>query len=235
MELFCEYTNFTSVFCDEIIYKCRVIGINRIASNGRVINIHGTHPDGKSNADVHTLTIFDHQIENFPRYLCNFFPNLKSISVISCGLKNLSKFDFVGCEGIEKLMLNGNLITSLPADVFEYAHNLETISFFMNRISFVPENAFDGLEKLKYVNFKMNPEIDWCCREIKRGKNQLLLDEIKTNLKKNFGQKKIVGDAENGTQEFFEAFEFLENFRDSTRIAMADNCSNRINMMFNRL
>lgn len=233
MELFCEYSSCSSFYSDEVIYKCQVIGINRIASNGRVINIHGTHPDGKSNADVHTLTIFDHQIENFPRYLCNFFPNLKSISVICCGLKNLSKFDFIGCEGIEKLMLNGNLIKSLASDVFEYASNLETISFFMNRIAFVPENVFDGLKMLKYVNFKMNPGIDWCCKEFGRSGN--LLAEIKENLRKDFSAVKVIGSTQNGTQEFFEAFEFLKNFRDSARIAMEDNCDNKIKMMFNRL
>ena len=233
MELFCEYSNFESAFCDEIIYKCQVIGINRLASNGRVMNIHGTHPEGKFNADVHTLTMFDHQIENFPRYLCNFFPNLKSISVIACGLKSLTKFDLIGCEGIEKLMLNGNGITSLTADVFEYAQNLETISFFNNRIEFVHENVFDFLKKLKYVNFKMNSRIDCCYRET--GKGKVLLDEIKENLKKNIGRKNFSAETQNGSQEFFEAFEFLENFRDSARITMEDNCNNRINMMFNRL
>ncbi|KAL7014476.1 hypothetical protein ACKWTF_015952 [Chironomus riparius] len=233
MELFCEYSTVSPFYTDEDIYKCEVIGINRIASNGRVLNIHGTHPDGKSNADVNTLTIFDHQIENFPRYLCNFFPNLKSISVLCCGLKKLSKFDFIGCEGIEKLMLNGNLIKSVAPDVFEYASNLEIISFFMNQISFVPEIVFDGLKMLKYVNFKMNPGIDWCCKEFGRQRN--LLAEIKEKLRKDFDAKQVIGSDENGTQEFFEAFKFLENFRDSARIAMEDNCDNRIKMMFNRL
>ncbi|CAG9809797.1 unnamed protein product [Chironomus riparius] len=219
MELFCEYYNYSSALSDEISYICRVTAFNRIASTGRVMSIQGTHLEGRSNIDVNTLIVVDQKIENFPRHLYNYYPNLKSISVISCGLKTLSKVDLTGCKRIEKLMLNGNLITSIDSDVFEHAQNLETISFFKNRISFVPDNAFDGLKKLKNVNLEVNSGIDWSCREIKRGS---FLDEVKTNLKENFGERKIVKDDRIKCMDFFRAFQYLDNFRAFYSVVIED-------------
>lgn len=171
MELNCEFYNHKSVSSDETSYICRVTGFGLYSSSGRIIDIFGTHLEGKSNINVDTFIIVGHQIETFPRFLCHFFPNLKSISVIECGLKSLRKSDLSGCEGIQKLMLNGNVISTIESNVFENTPNLENISFYNNWLSFdiLPENIFDGLKKLKSVNFEKNTGIDWCCRETAKG------------------------------------------------------------------
>lgn len=190
MELFCEYFNFKLASSDEIIYICRVTGFNRFSPSGQVNDIHGTHLEGKSNIDVHSLIILNHQIKNFPRYLCNFFPNLKSISVISCGLQRLTKSDLIGCERIQKLMLNGNDIFRIAPDVFENTPNLETISFYKNDILNLPEIIFDGLKKLKNVNLERNLGLNWSY--LKTGKRDAM-DEIKKKLIDHNERPKITG------------------------------------------
>ncbi|XP_070509465.1 leucine-rich repeat-containing protein 20-like [Chironomus tepperi] len=176
MKLNCEFINYSSVE-----YICRVTKAYELSPiDGRVKGINGTHQECKSNANVNTLIIADQHIEQFPRNLYKYFPNLKSISIISCGLTTLSKDDLIGFTRLQKLMLNGNLITSVPSDVFDLTPNLETISFYKNQISYLPKDVFDGLPKLKSINLEKNMDIDWSCREVKHGRT--MLDEIKINL-----------------------------------------------------
>ncbi|XP_070509453.1 immunoglobulin superfamily containing leucine-rich repeat protein-like [Chironomus tepperi] len=179
MKLNCEFINYSSVE-----YICRVTKAYELSPiDGRVKDINGTHLEGKSNANVNTFIIADQQIKQFPSNLYKYFPNLKSISIISCGLTTLSKDDLVGLSRLQKLMLNGNLITSFHSDVFDLTPNLERISFYKNQISYLPKDAFDSLKKLKSINLENNTDINWSCREVKHGRT--MLDEIKINLSNN--------------------------------------------------
>lgn len=233
MELNCHFSLFQSLFSDSIIYKCQVTAVTRLASNGRVLKITGDHLADLSNFDVHTLSIFDHQLEHFPRYLCRFFPNLKYISVVGCGLKSITATDLVGCEGIERLMLNGNKITKLTANTFStFAPNLESISFFNNSIQFVDEKAFAELPRLKYVNLKMNPGIDWCLRGFETNGSDFL-NEIQKTLRMTFGVTDYCYE-QCGNQELVEVIGFLDNFKESARIVMQEGQNYRAESLFKR-
>lgn len=220
MELSCEFYTSHSFFNDTSSYICKVSEIHRIASNGRVLNIKGTHIDGKTNSDVESIYFSDILLNNFPRYIYKFFPNLKSISIIGCNVKSLTKFDFIGCENIEKLMMNGNKISSLPSDLFDYAQNIESLSFFDNEINFIGDKIFDKMNKLRYVNFKMNPGIDVRCME--NGKGRTSLEKLKEAIKARWYGVKI----QYGNLKMVETFKFLENFVASSRVLM-DNYNNK--------
>jgi hypothetical protein len=216
MELFCEFFTSHSFLTNTSTYICKVSEINRIASNGRVFNITGTHIDDKSHADVDSIYFSDLNLVNFPRYLCKFFPNLKSISIIGCNVRSLTKFDLIGCEEIEKIMMNGNKISSLNDDVFEFAPNIESLSFFDNQINFISGKIFDKMENLSYVNFKMNPGIDVCCKQ--HGSGLKSLAKLKEAIRAKWHGVKV----ENGNLKLVETFQFLENFVASSEVLIDD-------------
>ncbi|KAG5666497.1 hypothetical protein PVAND_014521 [Polypedilum vanderplanki] len=222
MELYCDFSNYLSITSidDEPIYKCIVTGIKRIAENGRVLGVFGHHVPGKTNKDVQAITIFNQQLKHFPRYICSFFPNLRSISVIGCEIEALSPFDFIGFEDVEKLLLNGNKITKLPGDVFQYAKNLESVSFFNNRIEHIDEMTFEDLKKLKYLNLKMNATIDLCVNEFAHVR--MSMDQLKGFIKIKYGGRKIE-DETKMTRKLSETLEFLENFIESSRMLFEDD------------
>lgn len=188
MEIFCTFSSHQPSINGEIICKYEVTHVNRIASSGRILGVSTFHIDGKSCKDVQSLSIFSQELNYFPQKLCTYFPNLQSISITGCGIRSLSKFDLIGCEGIKTLILDNNRITSLSEDVFDHAKNLENISFRNNKIEFVDENAFVGLKNLKAVNFMGNSATCW-----KNGKSE--------------NSRKV-----NGNPSLFEALKYLESY-----------------------
>jgi hypothetical protein len=90
----------------------------------------------------------------------NFFPNLKSLAVIRCGLKCLKREDLIEYGNLEKLILDGNKIQALTENVFMYTTDLKYISLAGNRINFIDENIFNCLWRIEMMNLKFNPGID---------------------------------------------------------------------------
>lgn len=58
-------------------------------------------------------------------------------------------------------MLNGNNITTLESDLFEYAPNTREISFFYNKIEEIDTKMFEKLKNLEYFNLKINRKYDF--------------------------------------------------------------------------
>jgi hypothetical protein len=227
MELYCDFAVFTPIFNDNMpIYKCMVTDVKSLACYGRVIGIKGIHVEGKTNKDVHTLTMYDQQLEHFPRYLCSVFPNLRSVSIVGCGIKSISRLDFIGFEDVEKLMLNGNKIKTLAADVFEFAKNLEGVSFFANEIEFIDECTFEELKKLKYLNLKLNKSIDLCVNEFTHVR--MSMSQLKGFIKIKFGGRQIEDNAKMN-RKLSETLAFLENFIESSKTLVEDNFSGNRN------
>jgi hypothetical protein len=131
-------------------------------------------------------------------------------------VRSLTKFDLIGCEEIEKIMMNGNKISSLNDDVFEFAPNIESLSFFDNQINFISGKIFDKMENLSYVNFKMNPGIDVCCKQ--HGSGLKSLKKLKEAIRAKWHNVKV----ENGNPKLVETFQFLENFVESSKVLIDD-------------
>lgn len=222
MEISCEFFNSQSLITDSSHYICKVTQVHRFAPNGRVLNIHGTHLENKTHLDVESIYFSDLQLVNFPRYLCKFFPNLKSISIVGCNVRNLTKYDLIGCDELEKLMMNGNKISALADDVFEYAQRIESLSFFDNQINFIGSKIFDNLKKLRYANFKMNPGIDVCCKE--HGSGLISLEALKEVIKVKWHGLKVM----NGNPKLVETFQFLETFVAASQAWRDGNNNNRV-------
>lgn len=175
------------------IYKCNITRVISWKVDEKVLRTVGDHQKDKTNDNLSAISFNNIRIDHFPRRLEMFFPNLRTLTINSCGLQSIRKFDLIGLENLKQLTLNGNEISALPDNLFEATPNIETLSFYSNRIRFIGMNIFNPLSKLKYANFKMNVNIDVCFKTVGNG---VTLDEMKRIIEANC-QPKFEGQIEN--------------------------------------
>lgn len=142
------------------VYKCNVTRVIKWKFGKGVLRVAGDHFEGKTNDDVEEVLFRDLKLENFPRLLNYFFPNLNAVTITNCDLQSVVKSDLHGLKHLKQLSLNGNKISSLHNDLFEDTPNVEIISFYGNRLEFIGQHLLDSLDHLQSANFKMNDNID---------------------------------------------------------------------------
>lgn len=145
------------------VYKFMVTRlVNWKTADNIVLRVIGDHLEDYTNDEVEAISFTDMQIDRFPRHIHRFFPNLKVVTMNSCGLRSITKLDLMGLKNLRQLTMNGNNIISLPGNLFDETPKIETLSFYGNKIEFIDSNIFNSLRGLKYANFKMNVSIDAC-------------------------------------------------------------------------
>ncbi|CRK94700.1 CLUMA_CG008200, isoform A [Clunio marinus] len=125
-----------------------------------VFKISGDHLESSTEEDVSEASFINQLIFYFPRNLGIFFPNLQVLTLYSCGIKRISKFDLHGLRRLKEISLNGNHLVTLPNNLFESTPEIESVSFCRNKIKYIGPNIFDSLDNLRYANFKLNKNID---------------------------------------------------------------------------
>lgn len=160
------------------IYKFIVLKVDNLKAGDGILGVVGDHIRDKTNKDVDAVSICNISLNHFPRLIGQFFPNLKILTVNSCGIKRITRFNFTGLANLEQLMMNGNKITTLPDGLFEDTPALEAVSFYGNKVKFIHSNIFNSLSYLKYANFKMNINIDACYKTTGNGISQEFLSKI---------------------------------------------------------
>lgn len=156
-------------------YKFIVTRIVTWKADDGLVRIVGDHLEDCTNEDVEAISFKDIKMHRFPRQLHRFFPNLRVLTINSCGLKSIAKLDLLGLKNLRQLTMNGNGIISIPGNLFDETPKVETLSFYGNKIEFIDSNIFNTLHDLKYANFKMNVSIDAC---YKREGNGVSLREL---------------------------------------------------------
>lgn len=144
------------------IYKFNVNRVITWSTDYELLRIVGDHVKGKENENVEALSFNKFKINQIPKNIDRFFPNLKKLTINNCAMKNISKNDLSGLIHLKQLTLNGNLLTHLPNNLFENTTAIETVSLHSNRIEFIGPNTFESLKHLKCVNLRMNVNIDAC-------------------------------------------------------------------------
>lgn len=118
MEIECTFENFQ--WADsKLIYSCEVTSCNITGQGSAVATFKGDHKTRKTNNSVEGLLFNRTKVHYIPRNLTKIFPNLAHLSIYECELKKVSVEDLVGHEKLESLHLEGNKITFLPEDLFK--------------------------------------------------------------------------------------------------------------------
>lgn len=98
-------------------YTCSLTIFNILGSNS-FTSINGTHLQGRSDADVNTVMIFDGETANIPSIFCSQFPNLQRFDLGIAFINTLSGDPFAQCSELNFVNLWQNYITEVPEDIF---------------------------------------------------------------------------------------------------------------------
>ena len=152
--------NFWNMFT----YVSNVENISSPITSPRSIvrEIKGAHKQNKSNNDVKCIYFKNKTVRYIPRDIGKFFPNLKTLQITQCNLKEISRDDFQWLESLEELFLSENQLKSLPDDLFINMPNLKQIDFSLNQLEYMSSKLLTSLfaSGVKFIDFRQNTKID---------------------------------------------------------------------------
>ena len=158
----CEFSHEPdpSKYWNTYCYTCTVEGAVIIHPETRSFFI-GRHRHGCSHKNVKTLWFHNGVVKFWPYNLDVTFPGLKTLKIIGCGLKTVTKNDLKGLPNLELLDLSGNKLNILPNDLFEDKTKLRQVNFsnnLLDRLSLQVLIPLKGI--LKEADFRGNPAIN---------------------------------------------------------------------------
>lgn len=157
-------------------YTCRVEKVIETSPRSGVIILTGSHCLFRGNNDVKNFVVSNQPIGVYPKELSlqERFKNLTRLEMVDCGLKLISRDDFVGLENLEYLNLDKNSLTSLPEDLFVGMRKLCEIHFSFNKIVRGNSKLLQPIESsLKIAYFLSNPKTNCFYDHRTEGKEKL--------------------------------------------------------------
>lgn len=200
-----EFEYFKEPF-HPVLYACTITSAV-ITEKSFIEEINGVHRPGKNNIDVEAIRFLDGRVEFFPRGLYNIFPNLKFLQIRNCGLKQITRKDLIGLEGLTTLSIYKNALVLLPSDLLINMRNLTRVSFGFNKLQLVHPNILKPMlhNKITLINFAGNATINLfyqqdqvgSVKSVEKLMERLHLDMLINSLElSNDGEKKMFPDVE---------------------------------------
>lgn len=139
--------------------------------------VKGTHLPGKTNSDVTGMNFWDRTINQFPKNLEIFFPNLDRFHFRNSNLFSISSEDLRPFRNLVYFAIGEkSKLMSIESDLFKYTPKLELVAFNNAPIKNVGFGLLDNLKHLKQVNFFNND-----CINVRAGTTQEI-EELKRKL-----------------------------------------------------
>ncbi|CRK97256.1 CLUMA_CG010652, isoform A [Clunio marinus] len=163
MNLDCTFITFVPYYhWKKEYYTCSIRSSSITKPNTIIQTINGVHDPGSSDKDVEAINFEGTTVKYFPQGLDEIFPNLKAVFIENCGLKSITQRDLMGLENIEMLRCDNNKITSLPNNLFQNMNKLIEISFNGNDLQFMSSEVLRPILKngLKSIDFSGNRSIN---------------------------------------------------------------------------
>ena len=157
MELKCTFGNNRSG-----IYTCC---ITEAVINHPAIEVSafvGVHAAGKTNDDVKYLYFRKSVVYFIPRGIAKTFPNLESLIMPSCGLKNVKRWNLIGMDNLKYINLSSNNLNALPANLFRDMKKLKWVALGGNNIKYASSKLPQETE---------NKTFEWIKARLKRAKS----------------------------------------------------------------
>lgn len=120
-----------------------------------IIGHSGIHRPNRNDSNVQELWIRDSNMRFIPQNIGRLI-NLKALFFMTTRLVEIKAQDFVGTEELEYISFLGNLITSLPRNVFAKLGKLKLIDLASSQIEVVPRGLFNNNLDLEVVRFQTN-------------------------------------------------------------------------------
>lgn len=128
-------------------YACRIVGLTAL-NGSAIVNLTTQHMDGRTNANVDVLQIYDSNTPDIIRGLFEAFTNINEFDIRNSSLQRLEIPDVVRLEYLIMFLNNVTTITStsLRNQTWLYFVDIE-----VNNIQVIEETAFETLEELSFL------------------------------------------------------------------------------------
>lgn len=95
-------------------------------------------------------------VKHLPQNIAKQFPNMKSVTVVSCALTIVRDIYFINMRRLESLTLDKNKIATIEPRAFLDLFNVESLSIKGNLIQTLHENVFKTMAKLERLFLNNN-------------------------------------------------------------------------------
>ena len=103
------------------------------------------------------VRIEETELDKIPDKFFDDFPNILYLDIWYCHFKNLEADDLKNANNLISLIIEGHNISSLSANLFENAPNLQELSIFRSDFTnTIDENAISDLKNLRKFNVERN-------------------------------------------------------------------------------
>ncbi|KAG5670670.1 hypothetical protein PVAND_000918 [Polypedilum vanderplanki] len=159
-----------------------------IDENEKIERIYGVHLNKKTYQDVILVYFNDCKISKVPQGLTTIFPNMQGIVINNSNLTYIEREDLKEYNKLKMLYIENNKIQIFSENLLVDMKLLELFSMRGNKISYIEPDFLDGLDKLKYANFKDCGYINLVYDSIDPHMSDVSLQELKKLLSKKFQQ-----------------------------------------------
>ena len=214
----CTFNHESDHSQDCIQYHYTCTAVEAVIKHPRTITTFiGRHMLGCLNKDVKNLWFLKSVVEFWPYSLDVTFPGLRTLKIIGCGLKAITKNDLKGLHNLEHLNLSGNKLKTLSDDLFEDMTKLRQVNFSNNLLDRLSSQVLRPLEGiLKEADFRGNPAIN--VRYIHENGFDAFLENLdnhqpQPNVPKQPKQPKVTNEYKprfDKEEEYFESGEFSD-------------------------
>ena len=118
------------------------------------------HSEDYSNNDVAGIWLRWKVMHYFAHNLTTFYPNIKAVSIMQSGLKEIQQSDMKTIPILEHLTLSANKIKKLDDGLFDYNPVLKYINLAYNQIYSIETNVFENMKSLQNLNLEGNTCIE---------------------------------------------------------------------------
>ncbi|CRL03601.1 CLUMA_CG016231, isoform A [Clunio marinus] len=137
-------------------YGCEMYDVNVTERNQNFV-IGGEHLPGFSHADVRWLNFTNPGTLNFiPLTIFQSFVSMREAIIVEVEVKEIQRETFGGCNNLERINLDRNLIQEISSMTFGGCFSLTEISLSRNAIETIENYAFSGPRALRTLSLSNN-------------------------------------------------------------------------------
>ena len=142
----------------EKCYSCfSVVSYECSTAESLVEGVSQNHLEEMKDSDVLFLEMETYsKIDQIPKNVYSFFPNLEVFKCPFCEIKTISSDDLQQFPQLKCIYLGHNQIKTLPGDLFKYTPNVEFVGLEVNKIESFGADFFNFLMQLKIIYFQEN-------------------------------------------------------------------------------
>lgn len=159
-------------------YSCKLYDVE-VLDESRKIIISGQHLDGNSDDDVKFLFIENSNTPFMIQELFNTFFNIERLRIRNCQLQSINIPEAVQ---LKVLFLQGNNIPQITNKMFAGQRQLDELKFEFANIKGIDEDAFEGHETIRGLDFTGNQITELLPKTFHSLKNLTYLDFAQNNI-----------------------------------------------------